>query len=61
MTSDNKGKQLEESGWVLKASEKEVGFNLEHIKETFMEAKKRFTEASTSGNQDKIPETSAPT
>jgi len=47
-TGDDKGKQLEESRWVCKAPEKETGFDLERVKETFMEAKKRFVEASTS-------------
>ena len=32
---------------------KEVEFNLEHTCETFMEAKKNFTKASTSGSKDK--------
>ena len=50
MTGDDKGKKPEESGWVRKAPEKEVGFDLEHAKETFMEAEKIFTETSTSGS-----------
>jgi len=49
-TSDDKGKQPEEDGWVHKTPKKEVGFDLRHAKETFMEAKKRFVEASTSGS-----------
>jgi len=53
MNGKDKGKQLEESEWVCKALEKEVGFDLEHAKETFMEAKKSFVEASTLGSQDK--------
>ncbi len=60
MIGDDKGKQLEEDEWVCKALEKEVGFDPSHAKETFMEAKKRFIEASTSGSQDKVQETSAP-
>lgn len=48
MTSDDKGKQPEEDGWVCKAPEKEVGFDLECTKQMFMEAKKIFVEASTS-------------
>ena len=32
---------------------KEVEFNLEHAREAFMEAKKSFVEASTSGRKDK--------
>ena len=38
---------------------KEATFDLNHDKETFMEAKKSFAEASTSGGQEKTPETSA--
>lgn len=52
-TGEDKGKQPEESEWVCKSLEKEVGFNLESMKETLMEAKKSFVEASTSGSQDK--------
>lgn len=58
MTSDDKGKQPKEDGWVCKAPEKEVGFDLNHAKQTFMEAKKRFVEASTLGSEDKVKETS---
>jgi len=32
---------------------KEVEFDLECIRETFMEAKKSFTDASTSGSKDR--------
>lgn len=53
MTGKDKGKQPKESEWVCKAPKKEVGFDLECMKETFMEAKKSFAEASTSGIQDK--------
>ena len=53
MTSKDKGNQLEEGEWVHKAPEKEVGFDLEHVRETFMEAKKSFAEATTSGTQEK--------
>ena len=53
-TGDDKGKQLEESAWVHKAPTKEPEFYLECTKETFMEAKKSFTEASTSGIKDKL-------
>ena len=49
-TSDDKGKQPQDDGWVHKALEKEVGFDLEHAKEKFMESKKSFAEASTSGS-----------
>lgn len=57
---DDEGKQLEEDGWIYKALEKEVGFDLEHVKETFMEAKKKFIEESISGSQNKVSETNAP-
>lgn len=56
MTSEDKGKQPEGGEWVHKAPEKESGFDLEHAKETFIEVKKSFAEASTSGNQDKTIE-----
>jgi hypothetical protein len=61
MTGDDKGKQPEEKkvDGSCKGPEKEVGFDLECVKETFMEAKKSFAEASTSGSQDKVQETSA--
>lgn len=49
---EDKGKQPEEDTWVRKAPIKEPEFDLEHEKETFMEAKKSFTEASTSGSKD---------
>jgi len=50
MTSDDKGKQPGEGGWVCKAPEKEFGFDMDHLKETFMEAKKSFVQASISGS-----------
>ena len=40
--------------WVCKAPTKEPEFDLERAKETFMEAKKSFTEASTSGSEDQL-------
>jgi len=49
-TGEDKGKHPEENGWVRKATKKEVGFNLSKAKETFMEAKKSFAEASLSGS-----------
>jgi len=55
----NKGKQLEEDGWVHKATEKEVDFDLNCAKETFSEANKNFTEASTSRSQEKMVENNA--
>ena len=51
---DDKGKQPKESAWVRKAPTKEPEFDLERAKETFMEAKKSFTEASTSGSKDQL-------
>ena len=35
-TGDDKGKQLEESTWVQKAPMKEVEFDLEHGRETYL-------------------------
>lgn len=49
----DKGKQPKTDGWVCKVVEKEVGFDLNRFKETFMESKKNFTEASTSRCQEK--------
>lgn len=49
-TSEDKGKKLEESEWACKGLEKEVSFDLECAKETLMEVKKSFAEASTSGS-----------
>lgn len=49
ITGDDRGKQPEESPWVRKAATREPEFDLEHRKETFMEAKQSFMEASTSG------------
>lgn len=40
--------------WVHKAPIKELEFDLEHAKETFLEAKKSFMEASTLGSQDHL-------
>ena len=51
---DDKDKQPEESTWVHKAPTKELEFDLECAKETFMEAKKSFTEASTSSSKDQL-------
>ena len=48
------GKKPEEDTWVHKAPAKEPKFDLERAKETFMEAKKSFTEASTSGSNDQL-------
>ena len=41
-TGDDKSKQPKESVWVLKAPTNDPKFDLEHAKETFMEAKKSF-------------------
>jgi len=53
MIGDEKGRYPEESAWVCNAPTKEPKFGLERVKETFMEAKKSFMEASTSGSKDK--------
>ena len=50
---DDKGKQPEDSTWVRKASTKEPEFDLECAKETCIEARKSFTDASTSGSKDR--------
>lgn len=47
-TSDDKGKQPKEGGWVCKALEKEFGFDLKHAKEMFMEEEEKFSKESTS-------------
>ena len=60
MTDADKGKRREEYGWVYKYLEKEVSFDLNRTKETFMEAMKSFIEASTSRSWDKMLEISAP-
>lgn len=49
-TNADKGKRPEENGWVCKSLEKEATFDLNRAKETFMEAKNNFIEASTSGS-----------
>ena len=51
-TGEDKGKEPEEDTWVCKAPTKEPEFDLECAKETFLEDKKSFEEASTSGNKD---------
>jgi len=53
---EDKGKQLEEDTWVRKAPTKEPQIDLGRAKDTFMEAKKSFMEASTLGSKDQ-PET----
>lgn len=57
---EDKGKHPEESEWVCKALKKEVGFNIEHVKETVIEVKKSFAEASISRGQDKQSEEMEP-
>ena len=54
ITGDEKGKQLEDSTWVHKAPMKEPEFDLERAKETFMEARKSFVDASTSKRKDRL-------
>ena len=51
---DDKGKQLEDITWVRKALAKEAEFDLEHTRETFMEANKRFVDVSTLGRKDRL-------
>jgi len=51
---EDKGKQPEADAWVCKAPPKQPDFDLEHTKETFIEAKKNFTEASTSESKDQF-------
>lgn len=51
---EDKGKQTEESMWVHKAPTKEYEFVIECTKDTFMEAKKSFVEASTLGSKDQL-------
>ena len=52
-TREDKRKQPETEGWVHKTTEKEVGFDLNWARETYMEAKMNFVEASTSQSQEK--------
>ena len=49
---DDKGKQPEESSCVHRAPMKEPEFDLEHAKETFMEAKKSFIDAWSGFKQE---------
>jgi len=51
---EDKGKKLKEDAWVRKAPTKQPEFDLEHAKETFMEARKRFVEVFTSGSKDQV-------
>jgi len=51
---DDKGKQPEDSTWVLKAPAKEAKFDLERAQKTFIEAKKSFADTSTSGSKDNL-------
>ena len=57
-TREDKGKQPEAEGWVNKIVKKEVEFDLNKAKDTFMEANNSFVEASTSRSQEKLSETS---
>ena len=54
MMGYDKGKQLEDSTLVHKDSVKEEEFDLERTRETFMEAKKSFVDASTLGSKDRL-------
>lgn len=49
---EDKEKQPEDNTQVRKAPTKEPKFDLECARETFMEAKKSFIEASNSGSKD---------
>jgi len=51
-TGEDKGKQPEKDTCIRKAPIKQPEFDLERVKETFMEAKKSFAKASTSGSKD---------
>jgi len=51
ITGDDKEKKLEDDTWVRKAPTKEFELDSECTKETVMEAKKNFKEASTSGSK----------
>jgi len=53
VTGDDKGKQPKDSTCICKAPAKEAEFDLECVKETFMEAKKSFADAFTSGRKYK--------
>lgn len=53
-TGVDKGTQPKEDKWVCKAVEKEVDFDLNHVKETLMEAKKNFAKACTSRIREKM-------
>jgi len=55
MTRDDKGEQPEESTCVRKAPTKELEFDLECAKKTFIEAKESIINASTSGRKDRPP------
>ena len=48
-----RGNNLKNSAWVHKALVKEVELDLDCACETFMEAQKKFVEASSSGSKDK--------
>jgi len=50
---DDKGKKPKDSTWVRKAPMKEPEFDLECGKQTFMEARKSFDDASTLGSKDR--------
>lgn len=47
-TKEDKGKQPEENVWVHKVVDKEAGFDVKKVKETFMEEKRSFTNAGAS-------------
>jgi len=51
-TWEDRGKKPEDDTWVCKAPTKEYELDSKCAKETVMEAKKSFTEVSTSGSRD---------
>lgn len=53
MTGDDKTKEPKDSTWVHKVPVKEAESDLECTRETFMEAKKSFADASMSRRKDK--------
>lgn len=55
--SEDKGKELETEEWVCKVIDKEVRFELNHAKETFIEAKNNFAATSTFGSKINQPGT----
>lgn len=59
-TGEDKGKKPEESIWVRKAADKDVGFNLNKAKETFMEEKRSFADTGASTSKVQSTRTEKP-